>query len=294
MKTSEIGKQSGYLVSFQSEEVVIKQNVISFIAKLAINLAKKPKAKKSKAFKDPFMPPFDVGAHVCDLKDGEYRILLNKFNVVPNHLLIVTSEFVQQSLPLNNNDFEVALQVIASMDGLCYFNSGPFSGASQPHKHLQIIPRNRAFPIEDFIKNIREKRKRDAEEKEQENDEDIKLYALEEYAFVHSVYLLEDESDYDKMYKAYRLMMDKIKTEVKLHKDEELSYNLMMTADFMFVVGRSMDSYFDEMAFGKDVSLSVNAVTFAGTFFCKSQLSLDMLKSAGPLKVLQAVTFEQD
>ena len=25
-------------------------------------------------------------------------------------------------------------------DGICYFNCGPDSGASQPHKHLQIVP----------------------------------------------------------------------------------------------------------------------------------------------------------
>ena len=26
------------------------------------------------------------------------------------------------------------------MGGVCYFNCGPDSGASQPHKHLQIVP----------------------------------------------------------------------------------------------------------------------------------------------------------
>jgi ATP adenylyltransferase len=25
-------------------------------------------------------------------------------------------------------------------DALCFYNSGPASGASQPHKHVQIIP----------------------------------------------------------------------------------------------------------------------------------------------------------
>merc|ERR1712228_1085648 len=244
----------------------------------------------SKEMKDPFMPPFDVGAHVCNLKDGKYRILLNKFNLVPNHVLIITSEFIQQSLPLNITDFEIALNVIASMNGLCYFNSGPFSGASQPHKHLQIIPRNKAFPIEDFTKNIHAKNE-NQEQKEKENDnEDIKLYELKEYEFIHRVYLIENDSDYDKIYNAYLLIMDAIKCDMNLSKDETFSYNLIMTADFLFIVARKCDVYFDEEEFGKNVSLGINAVTFAGTFFCKSQQTLSMLKQIGPLNVLRSVT----
>eukprot|EP01084_Bolivina_argentea_P075393 136689_1 len=147
-KTSNIAKETGYLISFKSEQIFIQNNNIKFMVTLAKNLAKKPKPKISEnEFKDPFIAPFDIGCHVIDL-NNEYKILLNKFNVVPNHILIITSNFVKQTLPLIAKDFDITMKVILSMNGLCYFNSGPFSGASQPHKHIQIIPRNYNFPME--------------------------------------------------------------------------------------------------------------------------------------------------
>ena len=105
IKTSMIAKQSGYLISFESKEKLIQHKDINFMAKLATNLSKKPKpelqTKNEKVFKDPFMPPFDIGAVVCDLND-EYRLLLNKYNVVDNHVLIITSKFISQNLPLTH------------------------------------------------------------------------------------------------------------------------------------------------------------------------------------------------
>jgi sulfate adenylyltransferase (ADP) / ATP adenylyltransferase len=41
--------------------------------------------------------------HVC---------LLNKFNVVAHHVLVVTREFEQQTSPLNAADFDATLQVL--------------------------------------------------------------------------------------------------------------------------------------------------------------------------------------
>ena len=107
--------------------------------------------------------------------------LLNKFNVVAHHTLVVTREFERQTDPLNAADFEAALQllqvgsaatsppawqrmvmlqqkhqclgwpessatgchmaVLQAMPhgGIAYYNCGPQSGASQAHKHLQVL-----------------------------------------------------------------------------------------------------------------------------------------------------------
>lgn len=78
-----------------------------------------------------------------------------------NHLLIISNEFVAQERPLGRMDFEaceLALSYLRgegeegrhseSYDGgvttdnwMFFYNSGPESGASQPHRHLQLIPR---------------------------------------------------------------------------------------------------------------------------------------------------------
>lgn len=73
-----------------------------------------------------------------------------------NHLLIISNEFVSQERPLERTDFEacgLALSYlqkegreahvtgVTTDDWMFFYNSGPESGASQPHRHLQLIPR---------------------------------------------------------------------------------------------------------------------------------------------------------
>ena len=127
-KASRIAQQNGYLVSFESQQKCIASKGSRFMATLALNLSQKPKPKMGKALRDPFLLPFARGAHVTDLH-GDYRILLNKFNVVANHILIVTRHFEPQTAPLTVKDFAVAMDVVRAMHGLCYFNRGPLSGA---------------------------------------------------------------------------------------------------------------------------------------------------------------------
>lgn len=96
-----------------------------------------------------------------------HTLLLNKFNVVPHHVLVVTKHFEKQTEPLNLQDMQAVWQTMqvlhqpalgnmtarlsqsikylcaarmqAYPDGaLAYFNCGPESGASQPHKHIQV------------------------------------------------------------------------------------------------------------------------------------------------------------
>lgn len=37
-------------------------------------------------------------------------------------------------------DFEAAITVMKALDGFLFYNSDPISGASQSHKHMQVIP----------------------------------------------------------------------------------------------------------------------------------------------------------
>ena len=43
--------------------------------------------------------------------EPHHVLLLNKFNVVENHLLVVTREFEQQTDPINANDFAAVWEV---------------------------------------------------------------------------------------------------------------------------------------------------------------------------------------
>lgn len=48
---------------------------------------------------------------VTDLSET-HKLLLNKFNVVPHHLLVVTRDFQSQQDPLNESDLAATWQVL--------------------------------------------------------------------------------------------------------------------------------------------------------------------------------------
>jgi ATP adenylyltransferase/5',5'''-P-1,P-4-tetraphosphate phosphorylase II len=71
---------------------------------------------------------------------NSHRLLFNKFNIYDNHLLVVTREFESQKEPISQGDMVYAGLVCEALQGILFFNGGVLSGASQPHKHLQILP----------------------------------------------------------------------------------------------------------------------------------------------------------
>ncbi len=69
--------------------------------------------------------------------------MLNKFAVVPEHFILATSAFEPQTHLLSAADLAATLACLEAYDGgqlFAFFNSGPHSGASQPHRHVQLLP----------------------------------------------------------------------------------------------------------------------------------------------------------
>jgi sulfate adenylyltransferase (ADP) / ATP adenylyltransferase len=71
--------------------------------------------------------------------------VLNKFAIVPEHFLLVTRAFKQQTHLLGADDLAAAHACIRAYhergrELFVFFNSGEHSGASQPHRHLQLLP----------------------------------------------------------------------------------------------------------------------------------------------------------
>lgn len=132
----------------------VSGSVVRFVLRVASNLRDKPKdigprsdeteeknveTGKENTGRNPFLPP-DPDLFVCHLSET-HSLVLNKFNVVPRHVIIVTRAFVRQDTPLSLEDMSATWTVVRSMPspgGLAYFNCGPVSGASQPHKHVQV------------------------------------------------------------------------------------------------------------------------------------------------------------
>lgn len=88
---------------------------------------------------NPFLPwdqPLEVERLAPD-----HVLLLNKYPVQEAHLLIITRRWRAQSGWLDAEDWQAVAHVAADTGGLWFFNSGPRAGASQPHRHLQLLPR---------------------------------------------------------------------------------------------------------------------------------------------------------
>lgn len=96
--------------------------------------------------KDPFAPPYVPNLLVSESEAEGGVVLLNKFCVVPRHLLLVTRDFVPQNLPPPPELVAQAYRIISGFRGdpteeemMAFFNCGWESGASQKHCHLQLI-----------------------------------------------------------------------------------------------------------------------------------------------------------
>jgi ATP adenylyltransferase len=91
---------------------------------------------------------YEPPLHVADV-GSEHYVLLNKYPVVANHLLLVTRRFAPQEELLDARDFAALATLIAALGGLGFYNAGRIAGASQARKHLQLAPL--AVPLEPLI-----------------------------------------------------------------------------------------------------------------------------------------------
>ncbi|PSC73596.1 ATP adenylyltransferase [Micractinium conductrix] len=126
---------------------VLEEGGVRWVLRVADKLRDKPKPPPAaaegapeKEWRNPFLP-YEQALWVADL-GAEHVLLLNKFNIVPWHCLVVTAQFQRQEEPLNAADWAATWAVMQCMPrgGLAFYNCGPASGASQPHKHVQVVP----------------------------------------------------------------------------------------------------------------------------------------------------------
>merc|ERR1712000_531718 len=151
-------RRDGDLHYFPTQVTVFTTGTIPFQLRYSPALANKPKgpppssSSPSKPI-DPFENP-PQALRITDLGPSHF-LVLNKFAVVPEHFILATTDFKPQTHVLEQSDLEATLACIASYeaarkndehnkDGLfAFFNSGEHSGASQPHRHIQLLPVSR-------------------------------------------------------------------------------------------------------------------------------------------------------
>lgn len=133
--------------------------VLQYSITLARSLSQKPihsALNKSNPTSNPFDPP---DKHLVVEQDftPHYTVVLNKFCIQQYHIILCTKEFIQQTTPLDLSAFTAISKCFvdgsdAHTSWIVFYNSGSSSGASQPHKHIQLIPyqeiESNAIPIQ--------------------------------------------------------------------------------------------------------------------------------------------------
>jgi sulfate adenylyltransferase (ADP) / ATP adenylyltransferase len=278
--------QCGALLSIPTEYEFVEQGGVRFLVRILSNLIRKEQAIRKldeqtasgdRTF-NPFLP-YEDDLFVADVSDTHVCIL-NKFNVVDHHALVVTRAFEAQDTWLTLQDFTAMWTCLAEFDGLVFYNAGKTAGASQRHKHLQIIPlpfvpSDVQIPIAPLLASA--------------TFQDS-IGTIVSLPFVHAFARLDKIEDQSPSQAAavtlecyHRLLrgINLSDTEEDVGSNiQSGAYNLLATREWMLLVARSRESF---------ESISVNALGFAGALLVRDQQQMQILKDCGPMNLLKQV-----
>ncbi|MEB3339228.1 phosphorylase [Okeania sp.] len=281
---TEYALECGALQPIPTEYEFVEQDNIRFLVRILSNLSRKDEAKKQQEKKkvvtgknfNPFKP-YEEDLFVADISQT-HLCLLNKYNVVDYHLLIVTREFEEQENLLNLSDFQALGSCMGEFEGLAFYNSGKTAGASQRHKHLQMVPLplvsdEEKVPIDKAIATAKFN-----------NGIGVTSY----FPFRHAIAKLDPgwvNSPFEsaaKILEFYFCLLKAVGIEGSdgMSGKQSSDYNLLVTREWMFVVPRSYPDF---------QSISVNSLGFSGALLVKNQEQMKILKEQKPLTILRHV-----
>jgi ATP adenylyltransferase len=280
VKTTGLALAKGALAPVPTDYTFLDDAGVRFLVRALTNLSKKDEARRKQKTeppagetRNPFLSP-EKDLIVADISDT-HRAILNKYNVVEHHLLIITRRFEDQEFLLTVEDFEALLLCLAEYNGLGFYNAGQGAGASQPHKHLQLIPlpltsAGTAVPIEPMLPHT-----------------PIHSVTMAPgLPFLHSFVRLNPslvDTPFDaveKIFALYSSMLINVgmaaPSSNRLTR-QSMPYCFLMTREWMLLVPRSKEFFGD---------ISLNSLAYAGSFFVRNEQELELLKTQGPMKAL--------
>ena len=263
---TEHGKKTGALLSIDTTAEIVESNGIPFKVYVLANLSRKEKATKQQGKTTPANPflPYEEDLYVTDISNT-HLCLLNKFNVVDNHFLIVTKSFKPQEDWLNITDFEALAKCLEEVDGLGFFNGGKVAGSSQPHKHLQVVPVEGKTPIDKEIEPL--------------GKGSVVRSPILPYR--HAILRWETLPSPQQILENYHQLLNAIDiTSEHWQGTQTAPYNFLCTRQWMMLIPRSQEKY---------ANISVNSLGFAGSLLVKSRIMLDQLIEISPIELLSTV-----
>ncbi len=271
----------GALHRIETEQHVIEESGVRFLVRSVSGLRRKSKTKPKHQPGQPvtpFLPPepeLTLGA-----LSATHTAVLNKFNVLEQHLLIVIRHFEHQETLLTRADLEALWYSLREIDGLGFYNGGGAAGASQIHKHLQLVPLpltpdGTPVPIEPLF------------------DTSVvsgKIVRIPQLPFRHAFCRLpeglwrnpgEAAARSQRLYAAmlHHCAIAGVRQVGAIR--QSAPYNLLLRRGWMLLVPRTREH------FG---TISINGLGYAGSLFVRDAAELRLVAEAGPLGVLAGVS----
>ena len=225
------------------------------------SLAKRP--ENGKKDENPFEKP-EPELTIVDTygASDEFKIVFNKFPVVPKHFMLVTKEFKSQNTPLSPSELLSTYEVLNALDKqksdyneewFAFYNCGPESGASQPHKHIQFMtlpPKADFKPYAETLEKVLDPRQIQAPSQNKD------------LPFAHYGVQISDNVEGEReLAELFVTILQRTLTELRENDQNHISYNFIMTKKYMLMVPRSKGQY--------DGKLGINSCGFQGLFLCK-------------------------
>ncbi|WEM43564.1 DUF4922 domain-containing protein [Photobacterium sp. DA100] len=245
-RVAECALAGGSLMPIVTDAQVIEEQGISYFAHVVTaNATKKFRATSTQG--NPFLP-YDQSLYVAEAGQG-HVCLLNKFPVLSPHLLICSKAFVPQQSCLTLADFRAWLLGFDHPDVFGFYNSGPQAGASQSHRHMQLV--KSPIPLEPVITQGR-------------------------LPFDHALVSLQ-AMDAEVLYDHYLAMMGQLSLLPMTAGGECTPYNLLLTERWMLLFPRSKNNI---------EGIFANGINYSGRFLVKQAEQLEWLKQYGLMNYL--------
>ncbi len=267
LKISKTATESGSLVPLETQ-IIKTYNNNEQTFELRKLISKKPLHlfKQSKKI-NPFLP-WDKNLEISKIED-HHILLLNKFPVEIGHMLLITNSWAPQNGWLTLQDWKALDLVNKDTSGLWFFNSSSEAGASQPHRHFQLLRRSihaKFCPREVWFQRFLDG--------QLSNESDIN-----KSSYITDIDQSRLEENY--LYCKYLEACENLRIGSPRYNPNPLTpYNLILTNQWLFITRRSRDNL---------NGFSINALGFAGYLLATEFSNLDWLESNGPEHLLEKV-----